>query len=155
MATKLVLLATLLAYSVIVGQSFMYILALRGVSLRFDSITYIEFRKQVDRSMRANFKYVVYSSLLLNLLLAVLATITAPFSVLSIASIISFIALVTDTVITVKFNMPVNNIINTWTAKDYPANWSDFRTMWLTYFGYRQIANIIGFVSLVIGTVLG
>jgi uncharacterized membrane protein len=155
MAIKLVLLPTLLAYSIIVSQSFMYILALRGVSLRLDALTYIELRKQIDQSMRATFKYVIYAALLLNLLLVVVIAVSNSFSVLFFASVISFIALVIDTMITVKGNIPVNNIINNWTANDHPANWSDYRTIWLRYFRYRQIANIIGFVSLVAGAVFG
>lgn len=152
MATKFILLITLIAYSVIVSQSFMYILALRSVSLRLNSNTYIEFRKQIDRSMRANFKYVVYSALLFNLLLVVV-TITHAGSILFISSVISFVALVIDVVVTIKGNIPVNNVINTWTVNDHPTNWSDFRAMWLSYFRYRQIANIIGFLSLVAGAV--
>jgi hypothetical protein len=151
---NILLVITLLAYSIIVSQSFMYILALRGVSVRLDSITYIELRKQIDRSMRATFKYAMYSGLLLNLLL-IIVTARYPFSVLFIASTISFIALVVDTMITIKGNIPVNNIINSWTAQNHPANWSDFRGMWLRYFRYRQIANITGFVSLVAGAVFG
>lgn len=130
----------------------MYILALRGVSLRLDSNTYIELRKQIDRSMRATFKYAMYAGLLLNLLLMIV-TISNPVSVLFIASAVSFIALIVDTMITIKGNIPVNNIINSWTVKDHPANWSEFRSMWLTYFRYRQIANITGFISLIAGAV--
>lgn len=152
MITKLLLLLTLVSYSVIVSQSFMYILALRGVSLRLDSSTYIELRKQIDRSMRATFKYAMYSGLLLNLVLVV-ATARNPVGVLFISSAVAFIALIIDTMITLKGNIPMNNVINNWTPGSHPANWSDFRERWLTFFRYRQIANITGFISLVAGAV--
>lgn len=133
----------------------MYILALRGVSLRLDSLAYIELRKQIDKSMRASFKYVIYGALLLNIMLVAVLAVNGDFSLLFIASLVSFIALVIDTVITVKGNIPVNNIINGWTPENYPANWSEVRAKWLRYFGYRQVVNIIGFVNLLIGAVFG
>ncbi len=154
MATKIILLVTLLAYSIIVSQSFMYILALKNVQLSLDANPYIEFRKLIDTSMRINFKYVIYSALLANLLL-VISTIKNPGSLLFITAAVAFICLIADTLLTVKGNLPVNDIINTWTAESFPSNWADYRTKWLTIFQYRQMANITGFVSLMIGAVFG
>jgi hypothetical protein len=154
MEVRLILLFTLLAYGVIVSQSFMYILALRSVTLRLDSNMYIELRKQIDRSMRATFKYAMYAGLLLNLLLLIV-TISNPVSLLFILSAVAFVALIVDTMITIKGNIPVNTVINNWTPGSHPANWSDFREKWLRVFCYRQIANITGFVSLVAGAVFG
>jgi MFS superfamily sulfate permease-like transporter len=54
-----------------------------------------------------------------------------------------------------KGNMPINNLINTWTAENYPANWEYYRAKWLRIFFYREIATITGFVSLVTGVVFG
>jgi uncharacterized membrane protein len=76
-------------------------------------------------------------------------------SVLFISSAVAFVALVVDVIITIKGNIPVNNIINTWTPGSHPANWNNFREKWLRFFGYRQIANLTGFISLLIGTVFG
>lgn len=154
MMIKLFLLSTLLAYGVIVSQSFMYILALRDVQISFGPASYIEFRKHVDTSMRKKFGYVVYTALFANLAL-VLSTVSVPDSLLFVTALVSFAALVTDTWLTVKGNMPVNKIINTWTVENYPPDWTDLRATWLRIFRYRQIANITGFVILLIGVVFG
>ena len=152
MATNIILLITLMAYSIIVSQSFMYILALKKVQVSLEAKTYIEFRQLIDTSMRSNFKYVIYVALLANLLL-VISAIKNPGSLLFITAAIAFICLITDTLLTVKGNLPVNDIINTWTSANFPANWEEYRSKWFTIFQYRQIASITGFVSLLIGTV--
>jgi Cyclic nucleotide-binding domain len=77
-----------------------------------------------------------------------------PGSVLFIAAAIAFVALVVDTLLTVKGNLPINDIINTW-SPDHPTNWADYRTKWFGIFQYRQMANIIGFVCLMIGGIFG
>jgi len=154
MQTRILLLLTLLSYSIIVGQSYMYIIALKNVQNSMQANSYIELRKLLDASFMANFKWVVYAALLTNLLL-VISTIRNPGSLLFITVAIAFAALVTDTLLTVKGNLPINSLINGWSADNYPADWATYRTKWLNIFQYRQVANITGFISLVIGAVFG
>lgn len=154
MAIKIILFLSILTYSIIVGQSYMYIIALKNAQLGMQAGTYIEFRKLVDAGFMANFKYVIYAALFLFLLL-VLFTIKKPGSLLFITSVIAFVALVIDTLVAVKGNLPVNAMINSWSVDNFPADWATFRTKWLAYFQYRQIANITGFISLLIGTIFG
>ncbi len=154
MTTKILLLLTILAYSMIVSQSFMYIFTLKYVSLQLNAGPYTELRKLIDFSMRANFKYAVYGALLLNLML-VISTMKNPGSLLFITCTIAFAALVCDTLLTVKASLPINDVINAWTPNSVPANWTEYRDKWLTIFQYRQIANILGFLSLLIGGVFG
>lgn len=154
MTTRIILLFTLLAYSIIVSQSFMYILSLKHVQLNLDANAYIELRKLIDASMRANFKYVIYAALLTNLAL-VLSTIKNPGGLLFISASIALVALIIDVLLTVKGNLPINDTINTWSSNSYPANWEEYRAKWLSIFQYRQIASITGFISLLIGAVFG
>ncbi|MEI9955433.1 MAG: hypothetical protein WDM90_03780 [Ferruginibacter sp.] len=102
--------------------------------------------------MRSNFKYVIYAALLANLLL-VITTIKNPGSIVFITAAIALVCLIADILLTLKGNLPINDIINQWSADNYPANWQAFRTKWFTIFQYRQVATIIGFVSLLIGVV--
>ncbi len=154
MANKIILFFTLITYSIIVSQSFMYILALKDVQLNLQAGSYTEIRKLIDTSMRGNFKYVIYAALLFSLLLVIL-NIKNPGSLVFITASIAFVALVADTLLTVKGNLPINDIINTWSADNIPANWTDYRTKWFRIFQYRQLANITGFVSLLVGAVFG
>ena len=154
MALKIILLFTVLAYSIIVSQSFMYILSLKQVHLGLNAASFTELRKLVDAGMSSNFKYVIYAALLANLAL-VAVTIKNPGSLLFITASIAFIALVIDTVLALKGNVPINAIISGWATDNYPVNWADYRAKWLHIFQYRQFANITGFVSLLIGTIFG
>jgi hypothetical protein len=154
MQTKIILLLTILAYSVIVAQSYMYIVALKNVQIGMGGGSYIQLRKLMDANFRANYKYAVYAALASSLLL-VLINIKSPNSVLFIAASVSFIALITDLLLMMKGNMPINNLINTWTPVHYPDNWAVYRTKWLQIFFYREIATITGFISLVVGAVFG
>lgn len=154
MTLKIILLFTLHAYSMIVSQSFMYMLALKEVQFSLEANPYVELRKLIDTSMRSNFKYVIYAALLGNLLLLV-STAKNPGSLLFVVALIAFVALVVDTLLTVKGNLPINDIINTWEPGSAPTNWADYRAKWFAIFQYRQVANIIGFVSLLIGAVFG
>lgn len=154
MIPKLTLFLTLLAYSIIVSQSFMYMLALKNVSLNLGYEPYTELRKLIDGSMRSNFTYVVYSALLLSLLNVILHT-KQPGSLVFITAAVAFVMLLIDTLITLKGNIPLNNIINQWTADSMPSNWMEIRAKWLQYFQWRQIASITGFVALLMGAVFG
>lgn len=154
MTVKIVLLLTLLAYAVIASQSFMYLLSSKYVQLKLNANAYIELRKLTDKSMRANFKYVIYAAIFANFLL-VLLTIKMPGSMVFITAVIAFICLIADTILTVKGSLPVNAVINTWSVNNWPSDWTEFRTKWFTVFQYRQIANITGFASLVTGAVFG
>jgi len=48
----------------------------------------------------------------------------------------------------------VNDIINGWAPGNYPDNWKEVRQEWFNIFRYRQIANITGFISLLLGMIL-
>lgn len=152
MLPNIILLITLLVYSIIVSQSFMYLLALRDVQLKLDAGPYTELRKLLDTSMRSNFKYVVYAALLFTLAL-VIDTSKSPGSLQFILTATAFVALLADTLLTLKGNLPINDIINSWSAGQYPSNWKDYRADWLRIFSYRQFANITGFVCLLISAV--
>lgn len=154
MATKIIFTITLLAYAMIASQAFMYILSLKQVQLSLGATAYTEIRKLIDLSMRASFKYVIYAALLANVLL-VIATIKTPGSLVFIAATIALLALVAEITLTLKGNLPINDIINTWDANTIPANWETIRAKWFTVFQYRQIASITGFVSLVIAAIFG
>jgi hypothetical protein len=154
MTNKIILFITLLAYGIIVSQSFMYILSLKDVQLNLQAGSYTEIRKLTDSSMRSNFKYVIYAALIFNLLLVIM-NIKNPGSLVFITATIALLALAADILLTLKGNLPINDVINTWSADNIPADWTTFRTKWFKIFQYRQIANITGFVSLLVGTVFG
>jgi len=152
MEIRILLFITLLAYSFVVSQSFSYIIALHNAQKNLDARGYIVLRKLIDKNFRAKFKYVFYLTIITNTLLCIL-TIQDPTSLLFIGSVIALIGFVIDTVFMLRGNMPINNYINTWLPDNYPADWELYRAKWLRIFTGRQVANIIGFTSLLFAAV--
>lgn len=154
MASKILLTVTILAYAMIASQAFMYILSFKQVQLQLNASSYIELRQLIDISMRHSFKYVIYTALIANALL-VLSNLKTPGSIVFIAATISLIALVAEIVLTLKGNLPINDIINTWSQQHIPLNWETVRAQWFRVFQYRQIASITGLVSIVLAAIFG
>ncbi len=151
MEIKIVLLLTVILYSIIVSQSFSYIISLRNVQQQLNAEAYIAFRKLTDKNYNTKFRWVIYASLLCNLVLVLLSGLQGP-RLLFYGAVFALMALVADTVIAVKGNMPINKTINTWTAEQYPQNWASYRSSWLRIFSIRQMLNITGFTVLIIAT---
>ena len=152
MLIKIVSFINLLAYAIVVSQSFMYILALKNTQLALRAPSYIEVRQLIDKNMRSSFKYVLYLALASSVALVILH-VKDPGSIAFITAAVAFVALIIDILLTVKGNLPVNDIINGWSPDKYPDNWQQVRQQWFTIFQYRQIANITGFISLLVGMV--
>lgn len=93
--------------------------------------------------------------LITDFLLLVIATAKTPAGLVFITATIALLALLAEILLTLKGNLPINDVINTWSADSVPANWAAFREKWFTIFQYRQIASITGFISLLIGAVFG
>lgn len=152
MIIKIVLFLTILLYSIIVSQSFSYIISLRNVQINMSAGEYISFRQLTDKNFQQKFRYILYAALLFNGLLVAICAIQFS-ALLFTSSLTAFIALIADTAIAVKKNLPVNKIINAWTAEKYPGNWAEYRRVWLFAFSQRQCLNIAGFSSLMAGAV--
>jgi hypothetical protein len=154
MEIKITLFITLILYALVVSQSFFYILAMSNVLKNMQPATYIESRKLLDKNLRGSLPVVYYSALIASIALVTFCVIN-PSGVLFICSILALAALVTDVVLTIKGNRPINETINTWSASDYPADWKEYRSKWFSVYKLRQVANIIGFISLIAGLIFG
>ena len=132
----------------------MYILALKQVQINLSPSSYIELRKLMDTAMRSNFKYVMFTALIANVVLVAI-NFKQPGSVIFVTAVIALICLVADFVIIIKGNMPINDVINSWSVSNYPSNWAEYRNNWLRIFQYREAAAITAFVSLLIGAIFG
>ncbi|MBL7738929.1 MAG: hypothetical protein JNK14_06890 [Chitinophagaceae bacterium] len=154
MAIKISLFITLALYAIVVSQSLFYILAMSNVMKNMQPATYIESRKLLDRNLRSSLSGVYYLALAASCLLTAFC-VTNPSGILFICTVIALVALVADITLALKGNIPLNDVINSWTAADYPANWQEYRSKWFSVYNIRQAANIIGFVSLLVGLVFG
>lgn len=154
MIIKLLFFFNLFVYAVIVSQSFMYMIALRNIQERLEAASYIELRKLLDENFTAKFKWVMYAGLLLSLMLLII-TAQQSTGILFLSSFFAFLGLLADAVVTTNGNLPLNTFIRSWTADQYPGDWKMYRSKWLLFLSWRQVANISGFVSLLAGAVFG
>jgi hypothetical protein len=154
MEIKITLFITLLLYSFVISQSFFYILAMSRVTKSMQPVTYIESRQLLDKNLQSSLSVVYYLALAASIALTAFCVIN-PSGILFICSIISLVSLIIDVTLTLKGNVPLNKIINTWTASNYPANWKEYRSKWFVIYSIRQVANTIGFVSLLAGLIFG
>ena len=152
MEIKVIMLINLLAYSFIVSQSFLYMIALKNVQTSMQPASYIELRKLLDKNFQVKFRIVVYVSLLTCTVLTVLSSMHLT-GLLFITSALALVGLIVEILLAVKGNVPINRVINSWSADNYPANWEEYRAKWLAIFAKRQVVNIIGFLSLLVGAV--
>lgn len=154
MEINILLFINLLLYAVIASQSFIYMIALANVQKNLSAPGYIELRHLLDKNFRRNNSAVVYLSLITSTLFSILCS-TEPRSLLFITSLIAWILLIVDVLLTLKKSMPLNDIINGWSTEEYPQNWSSYRSEWLSIFRKRQVAITIGFISLLAGVSFG
>jgi hypothetical protein len=154
MEIKITLFITVMLYAVVISQSFFYMLAMSNVTKSMQPGTYIESRKLLDQNLSSSLKTVYYLAVAASILLVSFCVIN-PSGLLFICSVVALLSLIIDVVFSLKGNVPVNKIINTWTISDYPANWKEYRTKWLSVYNIRQAAYIIGFVSLLTGLIFG
>ena len=152
MEIKILLLVTILLYSIIASQSFSYMISLSDVQKNMTLAEYISFRKCTDKNYRAKFGKLMYGALIANMLLLIVCIFTASFG-LAIAAGIAFILLSADSFIAVKYNVPINAMVNEWTTDGYPVNWTQYRQQWLQAFCKRQVINLSGFTILVSGAI--
>ena len=154
MEIKITLFITMLLYAAVISQSFFYMLAMSNVSKTMNATAYIQTRQLLDKNLKTSLPAVYYATLLASIALTAFC-VTNPSGILFLASIISLLALVADIVLTLKGNVPLNKIINSWNECEYPADWDRYRAKWLAVYNIRQVVNLAGFIVLLAGMVFG
>ena len=154
MAIKITLFITMILYAIVISQSLFYLLAMTDVLKKMQPATYIESRKLIDKNLRGSLASVYYLALAASFLLTAFC-VTNPSGMLFICAVIASVSLIIDVTLSLKGNVPINNIINSWSTSDYPADWNQYRFKWFTIYHARQAVNIIGFISLLTGLIFG
>lgn len=142
----------LIAFAFVVSQAIFYFLAMSNTQKKMGAHSYIELRNLLYKNLAINLRIVYYATLLTSISWFVY-TISAHAYPQFISAAISLAALLIDVFYLFKGDMPINKIIQTWTPENYPANWETYRKKWLSYYFRRQIADTIGFASLLAGAI--
>lgn len=154
MYLKVLLLLNLIGFAIIASQPLFYLLALADSQKKLRATAYIELRKLLDKNLRLKLRALYYSTFLSVVLLAIASfSTTAPLYF--ITACIALCALIADMAISLKRNVPINNLINKWDADAYPRHWQLIRRKWFYFYHIRQVVALIGFAALLVGVVFG
>ena len=154
MYLKILMLVNLIGFACIASQPLFYLLALADSQKKLAAPSYIELRKLLDKNLRVRLQALYYLTLLSGALLVVFA-FRSPSQLLFFMACIAFAALLADAMISLKRNIPINNLINKWDPQAYPRHWQLIRRKWFYFYHIRQAVDIVGFISLLIGVVFG
>ena len=149
---RIATLANLITYSIVVSQPLAYLVFLERAQMGLSPTAYIELRQRINPVMARRVGMIYVSTLLtLSLLLGLSLREGASLSVAT--SIVGLTCLLIDVFFMVRENLPINGVVDQWSATNYPADWEDYRTKWFAVFAYREAALLVGFVSTLIGAV--
>lgn len=154
MYLKFLILLNLIGFALIASQPLFYLLALTDSQKNLRATSYIELRKLLDKNLKVKLKALYYGTLLAAILL-MLVSFSAAAPLLFVTSGLALCALIADIAISLKRNVPINNLINKWDADAYPRHWQLIRRKWFYFYRIRQVVGIAGFISLLIGVVFG
>lgn len=154
MYLKFLIFLNLIGFALIASQPLFYLLALADSQKKLRATAYIELRKLLDKNLRTKLKALYYSTLFSAVLLTI-TTFSTAAPVHFITACIALCALIADVVISMKRNVPINNLISKWDADAYPRHWQLIRRKWFYFYHIRQVVAIIGFISLLVGVVFG
>jgi hypothetical protein len=152
MLVNIIQFLNLLAYGFVVSQPIFYLLAMSNTQKNMRAPSYIELRNLLHKNLEFSLRIVYYTALLTNISWF-FCTITLHSYFLLITSSIALLAFVIDMVFLIIGDIPINKIIQTWTPEKYPTDWETYRKKWFIYYHRRQKADLIGFVSLLLGIV--
>ncbi|MDP4217030.1 MAG: hypothetical protein Q8927_12590 [Bacteroidota bacterium] len=153
MALKIIQFLNLLAYGFVASQAMFYLLAMSKTQKSMRPASYTELRNLLDNNLQVTLRIVYYSTLLTSLVWFIC---TLPYSgFLLVSSSIALGSFLIDMVLLLTGDMPINKIIQTWSPETYPADWEAYRNRWFFYYHRRQLADLLGFASLLAGACFG
>lgn len=150
--TRIAILTSIITYAVVVSQPLMYLVALSSAQRALSAAAYIELRQRINAVMTKRLGGIYLATLVaLLILLATSWRISNWYLFLSTA--VALLCLLVDVGFMLRENVPINTVIDQWTATSYPADWESYRDKWFAIFRYRQVVLLIGFLSLLVGAV--
>jgi hypothetical protein len=154
MLVKITELLNLMVYGMLAGQPLFYFLAMGKATKKLRPSSYTELRNHLNDILEINMR-ILYYSVLFTSIGWFICTLTIHSHLQFFTSMVALAALSVDMFFLFKGDIPVNNIIKTWTPENYPADWEIYRKKWFVFFHRRQVAILAGFASLLLGAVFG
>ena len=115
--------------------------------------TFIEWFQKIDPYMKIRARQLILSQLLVTLLLLSLLhdrSASLEFWLTGIALVMTAVSMG----IAVRGNVPLNRQMDHWSPSNPPDQWEEIRERWLHYQRLRGIAEVAGFVTLLVAALL-
>ena len=139
----------LVAYFFIASQAGYYLLCFYQVLKKLPPEKFVEIRQLTDPLIERPLRFFYVSGLLLSLILIFWSpSVESPAASLSL--IIAGLLLIIDLVLAMKFNVPINKVINKLQG-DEIRNASALQGQWLHYIYIRILIALVGFIVVMAG----
>jgi hypothetical protein len=150
--TRMAIFANVLAYSTVASQPLAYGIALTAAQRALSASAYVELRQRINEVMTRRVPVIYLATLLTSAGSLVLSWHAQNWNVFTTTAI-AFVCLVTDMALMLRENVPINKVIDRWSATAPPADWETYRNQWFFVFRFRQVILLLGFTSIVVGAV--
>jgi len=131
----------------LVSQHAFYAVGLGDAQRALTGPAYVELRNAIDVVMRRNLPLVYVATLVWTI---VLVARGGPGRIWFVVALVGLLA---DAGIMLSGSVPINELMQTWSPANLPADWEVHRAAWLDVFRWRQIAVAIGLIGMLLGTV--
>ncbi len=115
--------------------------------------TFIEWFQKIDPYMKIRAPQLTVAQIVVTFLLLILLhdrSAAPEFQLTGVALVLTVVAMV----VAVRGNVPLNCQMDQWSASSLPDHWEEIRDQWLLYHRLRGIAEVAGFVTLLVATLL-
>lgn len=146
-------LTTLVLFAFVVSQPFFYWVALGPASGALSPAAYVELRQRINAVMNGRLPR-LYLATLLSALWLLWVAIGRGDHLVTLTTVIAIAGLVTDAVLAVRRNVPINALMDAWNPAAVPSDWEEQRSRWVAAFATRQVVLTLAFASLLVGAVM-
>ncbi len=108
--------------------------------LHLSQLTYLEQQQNTIRSLKA---LMISLVVVATFITVISAYIQRKNKIISICLMIAALCFITCIIITKFGNLPIDNIVMSWTADTMPNNWMEFRDSWWSFHIMRTIAELV------------
>lgn len=146
------MLVNLIAYGLVASQPAAYLVFLGTAQRALSAPAYVELRQRINPVMSRRLPVLYGVTLVTELVLLVLAQRMGA-GIVVVTTALALLCLVADAYFMLRASVPINAVMDRWSTAAYPDDWESSRAQWFAVFRYRQVALLIGFVSLAVGAV--
>ncbi|GIW44715.1 MAG: hypothetical protein KatS3mg077_1997 [Candidatus Binatia bacterium] len=150
--TRIAIFANLLTYSTVASQPLFYSIAFTAAQRALSAGAYVELRQRINAVMTRRVPVIYLAALVTSACVLALSWYAQNWNVL-ITTALALVCLVADIALMLRENVPINGVMDRWSATDPPADWERYRNQWFFVYRFRQVILLLGFASILLGAV--